>query len=192
MPKALVVVDVQNDFCEGGSLAVEGGHDLAVRLHEMLKDGRPVDYKKVVATKDWHNPANDNGGHFHATPDFSDSWPGHCIANSTGAEFGGGLQGYYFDDVFHKGWNEPAYSGFQGKSVRNMTSTLGGYLGIYGIDTVVVVGIASTHCVMQTVKDALDRGYRVEVPSVLSVGVGGPEAHAKALKEMEALGAVVL
>lgn len=191
MSKALVVVDVQKDFVEGGSLAVEGGLNVAYAVHEYMnaQKGR---YKKIVATKDWHNREGDNGHHFSDTPDYVDTWPAHCIASSTGAEFANGLDAIHFDDIFHKGWDAPAYSGFQGKSVHNSTTSLHGYLAAYGMSEIDVCGIASTHCVKQTVLDALDKGYIVRVLSTLSVGVGGEDAHKQALAEMKAAGATIL
>lgn len=192
MSKALVVVDVQNDFCEGGSLAVEGGHAVALGIHALISGGGRRDYKKVLATKDWHNPSTTNGGHFHDSPDYTDTWPVHCIANSDGARFANGLDAIHFDDEFHKGWDKPAYSGFEGRSARNQTTSLGGYLSAYGLVEIDVCGIASTHCVKATVIDALDRGHVVRVLSDLTVGVGGAEANAAALKEMAEAGAVIV
>lgn len=191
MSKALLVVDVQRDFVEGGSLAVDGGLRVAKFTHELIRNNRK-DYKKVVATKDWHNRVGTNNHHFSKTPDFVDTWPAHCVAGTTGSEFAGALGGLMFDDVFHKGWNEPAYSGFQGISVRNNTTSLHAYLSAYGLVELDVCGIASTHCVKATVLEALDKGYIVRVLSDLTVGVGGAEAHAVALKEMESAGAVIV
>lgn len=186
MATALLVIDVQKDFVEGGSLAVPGGNEVAQRIDEHIRK-RGVLYKKIVATKDWHNREGDNGHHFSATPDYVDTWPAHCIASSTGAEFAH-LDPRRFHDIFHKGWNEPAYSGFQGVSVYNRTSTLGGYLGIYGIDHVEVAGIATDYCVKATVLDALNLGYKVTVLADLTAAVGDKQA---ALDEMESAGAQI-
>lgn len=195
MSRALVVVDVERDFVEGGSLAVPGGLAVASGVHDLISGPGRRHYKKIVATKDWHNPAGDNGGHFHADPDFTDTWPGHCVAHSEGAMFAPGLDAIHFDDEFHKGWDEPAYSGFQGKSARNSTTSLDAYLQFYGLSELDVCGIASTHCVKATVLDALDLGYIVRVLSDLTVGVnidGTGRAHKEALAEMEAAGAVII
>lgn len=193
MTRALVVVDAQKDFVEGGSLAVEGGLEVAQNIHALMLDEKTKRYyKRIVATKDWHNREGDNGGHFHNSPDYADTWPGHCVAGTTGAEFAGGLSGLDFDDIFHKGWNEPAYSGFQGISSRNMTTSLDSYLKTYGVEEIHVCGIASTHCVKATVLDALDKGYTVKVLSQLTAGVGGYENHQRALKEMEVAGATII
>lgn len=200
MSKALIVVDVQKDFVEGGSLAVEGGLAVASGVHSLITGPGRRDYKKIVATKDWHNPQTDNGGHFHADsgemfdagPDYVDTWPAHCAAHTDGAQFANGLDALHFDDEFHKGWDEPAYSGFQGISARNSTTSLHSYLSAYGLIEVDICGIASTHCVKATVRDALDRGYIVRVLSDLTVGVGGAEANAAALKEMQEWGAEIV
>lgn len=195
MSNALIVVDVQNDFCEGGSLAVEGGLQVARDVHDLITDNGRIYYRRIVATKDWHNPQTDNGGHFHDSPDYADTWPGHCVAGSTGADLAANLDGLLFDDVFHKGWNKPAYSGFEGTSTRNATCSLEDYLRTYGIDEVDICGIASTHCVKATVLDALRLGFKVRVLSNLTVGVnvdGTGQAHLAALKEMEEAGAEIV
>lgn len=193
MSRALIVVDVQKDFCEGGSLAVEGGSEVSHRVHDLIENqGARVYYKRIVATKDWHNPLSDNDGHFHESPDFSDTWPAHCAASTTGAEYANGLNALQFDDEFHKGWDKAAYSGFEGYSARHMELCLDDYLRMHGIEEVDVCGIASTHCVKATVLDALDKGYTVRVLSNLSVGVGGYDAHQRALKEMELAGAIII
>lgn len=190
MSRALVVVDVQRDFVEGGSLAVEGGLAVAHGIHELIEKGSAkIYYNRIVATKDWHNRNGDNGGHFHSEPDFVDNWPGHCVAGSTGAEFANGLNPLVFDDVFHKGWNEPAYSGFQGNSVRHADLSLDDYLRSYGIDEVDVCGIATDYCVAQTVMDALDRGYKVRVLSELTAAVGDQK---DALAVLRAAGAEIV
>lgn len=192
--RALVVVDVQNDFCEGGSLAVAGGLQVAYDIHDFIKHPATY-YSKVVATKDWHNAKGDNGHHFSDNPDFVDTWPAHCIANTRGSDLAANLDGFLFDDVFHKGWDKPAYSGFEGVSVFNKTSTLAGFLGVYGIREIDVCGIASTHCVKQTVMDALDKGLLVRVLSTLTVGVdvdGTGIAHKQALADMESAGAIII
>lgn len=186
--RALIVVDVQKDFCEEGSLAVEGGLQVSHDLHDLLNNGGKVYYARIVATKDWHNRMGDNGGHFHESPDYADTWPGHCVAGTTGAEFANGLNALQFDETFHKGWNEPAYSGFQGEGVAHHQS-LDTYLRTYGVDEVDVCGIATDYCVKATVLDALDKGYKVRVLSRLTVAVGN---KADALAELESAGATIV
>jgi len=112
MSKALVIVDVQNDFCEGGSLAVAGGAAVAGGLTEHLRRHR-ADYALVAATRDYHvNP----GAHFAAEPDYRDSWPVHCVAGTEGAELHPGLDRSGVDEVFDKGRDTAAYSGFEARS----------------------------------------------------------------------------
>lgn len=191
MSRALIVVDVQKDFCEGGSLAVEGGLAVSHGIHDLINEGGKIYYNRIVATKDWHNSFGTNNFHFSDEPDYVDTWPPHCIAGSTGAEFANGLNALQFDETFHKGWNQPAYSGFEAEGVAHHQS-LDTYLRTYGIDELDICGIASTHCVKATVLDALDKGYTVRVLSNLSVGVGGDDAHLTALHEMQAAGATIV
>lgn len=193
MATALIVVDVQRDFCEGGSLPVAGGLEVARKIDTYIHD-RGFFFKKILATKEAHKKGSTNGGHFSEKPDYIDTWPAHCVVNTPGAEFAGGLSPRQFHDIFEKGIDEPAYSGFQGKSMYNKTSTLKGYLGLYGIRSITVVGIASTHCVKATVLDALRYGLEVEVIEDLTVGVdvdGTGDAHRAAIEEMRAAGAKI-
>lgn len=190
MKTAFIAVDVQKDFCEGGSLAVEGGHAVAQGIHEYLPEMVGF-YATQVATKDWHESNSDNGGHFHENPDYSDTWPAHCVASSSGAEFCPPLNGFIFDEVFVKGWGEPAYSGFQGHGERHH-ACLEDFLRGRGIERVDVAGIATTHCVKATVRDALDLGFEVRVLAGLTAAVGGEEAQRQALAEMEGWGATII
>src|SRR5439155_7990729 len=107
---ALVIVDVQNDFCEGGSLGVSGGAAVAAAIGRRV-ESRTSGYDLVVATRDWHE---DPGAHFSATPDFVDSWPAHCVAGTPGAELRPEVAGLPAD-VFDKGRRSAAYSGFEGR-----------------------------------------------------------------------------
>jgi nicotinamidase/pyrazinamidase len=110
--RALIVVDVQKDFCEGGSLAVEGGAAVARSLTELLADpARRATYAHVVATKDYHV---DPGGHFSDEPDFRDSWPPHCVVGTSGVDFHPAFDPSAVEAVFHKGHYSAAYSGFEG------------------------------------------------------------------------------
>jgi nicotinamidase/pyrazinamidase len=191
--KVLIVVDVQNDFCEGGSLAVAGGTDLAKRLHSLF----PA-YDSVVATRDWHTSVNDNGGHFAKTPDFKDSWPVHCVSNSAGADFKTPLEAEDFEEVFLKGFGEPAYSGFQGKG-HYTGQTLQQYLDEYldGADdagftglSVDIVGIAFDYCVKATALDAVKLGFTTTVLFDYTVAVS-PETEKAAWKELTEAGVTI-
>ncbi len=110
--KALIIVDVQNDFCEGGSLGVGGGADVATAISAHVADHRP-DYAHIVATRDFHL---DPGHHFSDEPDFVDSWPPHCVIGTPGADFHPNLALAPIEAVFSKGREEAAYSGFEGAS----------------------------------------------------------------------------
>lgn len=149
--RALIIVDVQNDFCEGGSLAVTGGAALARAISDYLAEA--ADYHHVVATKDFHI---DPGDHFSGTPDYSSSWPPHCVSGTPGADFHPSLDTSAIEAVFYKGAYTGAYSGFEGVD-ENGTPLLN-WLRQRGVDEVDVVGIATDHCVRQTAEDAVRNG----------------------------------
>jgi nicotinamidase/pyrazinamidase len=159
----LIVVDVQNDFCEGGSLSVRGGAAVAAAISEHLGHGG---YDHVVATRDYHiNP----GAHFSDTPDFVASWPVHCVAGTPGASFHPELDVGPIEAVFSKGAHAAAYSGFEGSTPEGRT--LVEWLQAFEVDTVDVVGIATDHCVRATALDAARAGFAVRVLLNLTAGV---------------------
>jgi nicotinamidase/pyrazinamidase len=187
---ALVVVDVQNDFCEGGSLAVVGGADVARAIAEYIEDGGRH-YRTLVATRDWHV---DPGGHFASThrqkPDFRDSWPDHCVAGTPGAEYHPALAATlarHRDAEFLKGQHEAAYSGFEGTLDGAGTTSLADWLRGRDLDAVVIAGIASDFCVRCTALDALRYGFDATVLTDLCAGVG-PESTARAWRDMQSAG----
>jgi nicotinamidase/pyrazinamidase len=180
---ALIIVDVQNDFCEGGSLAVTGGAEVAQRITALLS-GSPG-YAHVVATKDFHI---DPGSHFSATPDFVDSWPVHCVAETAGAEFHPELDVSPIEAVFKKGHYSAAYSGFEGTDGDGTSLTA--WLTARGIERVDVVGIATDHCVRATAADAVAAGFTTRVLLDLTAGVS-PETTASALDGLRAAGVEV-
>jgi len=182
MKKALVIVDVQNDFCEGGSLAVAGGAAVARGLTEFLREHRG-DYALVAATRDFHV---DPGAHFAAEPDFRDSWPVHCVAGTEGAELHPDLDRSAVDEVFDKGERTAAYSGFEARSAGGRL--LGERLRELGVEELDVAGIATDYCVRATVLDALAGGFRVRLLGKLSAGVA-PATSEQALSDMKAAGA---
>lgn len=155
--RALVVVDVQNDFCEGGSLAVTGGAAVARAVSGYLTD-QADRYAVVVATADRHV---DPGDHFSDTPDYVDTWPPHCRAGTPGAEFHPDLDVAPVQAVFAKGAYSAAYSGFEGIDASG--ETLAGWLRGRGVDAVDVVGIATDHCVLATALDARREGFDTTV-----------------------------
>jgi nicotinamidase/pyrazinamidase len=182
--KALVIVDVQRDFCEGGSLAVSGGAGVAKRITQHLGD-HADDYDVIVATRDYHI---DPGPHFSDEPDFRDSWPRHCVAGTPGIEFHPDLDTSRVDAIFDKGQYAPAYSGFEGQTPDG--HRLAEYLRSRGIEHLDVVGIATDYCVRHTTLDALKEGFEVTVLSDLIAGVASGTSEA-ALKEMQGAGASI-
>lgn len=211
MSRALIIVDVQNDFCEGGALPVEGGAALAAEISEYV-DAHHGQFDHVVATQDWHI---DPGAHFSEQPDFVDSWPPHCVAGTRGAELHPDLDTEYIQAYFRKGQYTAAYSGFEGllapddavptgdrtpgalplsgagsgQAADEDAIGLDDWLRSHDVEEVVVVGIATDYCVRATALDAVQAGYTVTVPRALTVGIA--EDPEDAFAEME-LGGVEL
>jgi nicotinamidase/pyrazinamidase len=215
MSRALIIVDVQNDFCEGGSLPVEGGAELAGAISEYV-DAHHGQFDHVVATQDWHV---EPGTHFSDNPDFIDSWPKHCVAGTRGADLHPDLDTEYIQAYFRKGQFTAAYSGFEGllapedavptgdrkpgampvtggASGGDLEGGLPGeplagedaiglddWLQSHDVEDVVVVGIATDHCVKATALDGVQAGYSVTVLRNLTVGVA--EDLDDAIAEME-------
>jgi len=164
MSRALVVVDVQKDFCEGGSLAVAGGAATAARISELLATDHGYDH--VLATRDHHI---DPGPHFSATPDFLDSWPPHCVVGTGGVEFHDNLTFRDFAAVFDKGEYAAAYSGFEGRDADGQS--LAGWLVAHDVAQVDVCGIATDYCVRATALDAATAGFPTRVLLDLTAAV---------------------
>jgi len=211
MSRALIIVDVQNDFCEGGSLPVEGGAELAGAISEYV-DAHHGQFDHVVATQDWHV---DPGAHFSDDPDFIDSWPKHCVAGTRGADLHPDLDTEYIQAYFRKGQFTAAYSGFEGLLAPDEAVPTGDrkpgampasggapggdldvealagedaiglddWLQSHDVEDVVVVGIATDHCVKATALDGVQAGYSVTVLRDLTVGVA--EDLDDAIAEME-------
>jgi nicotinamidase/pyrazinamidase len=212
MSRALIIVDVQNDFCEGGSLAVAGGADVAGAISEYV-DAHHLEFDHIVATQDWHI---DPGAHFSDTPDFKDSWPPHCVAGTRGAELHADLDTEYIQAYFQKGQFAAAYSGFEGLlapedavptgdrqpgvlsaagdsalsaagaetyAPSDEAIGLDDWLQSHDVEDVVVVGIATDYCVMATSLDAVQAGYSVTVIRSLTAGIA--EDLEDAIAEME-------
>lgn len=198
MARALIIVDVQNDFTEGGALGVDGGGAVAKGVTDLLADSG---YDLVVASRDWHDADNDNGGHFGPEPDFTTTWPAHCVAGSPGAEYHPALAADAVDVHIRKGQGVPAYSAFEGTAADAITSVTGDdstsdaapanlsqVLTAHGVDEVDVAGIATDYCVRATVLDAISDGRKVRVLTGLVAGVA-PESSEQALKDMAEAGA---
>ncbi|GGK90976.1 nicotinamidase/pyrazinamidase [Salinibacterium xinjiangense] len=187
MSSALFIIDVQNDFTEGGVLGVTGGGVVASGITRLLAE-HPESYDHVFASRDWHDGDNDNGGHFSESPDFVDSWPVHCVAGSAGAEYHAALD--LGPSVIHvrKGQGVPAYSIFEG--TRGSGEVVQDVLSRLGVTTIDVVGIATDHCVLASALDALGAGFTVRVLTDLVAGVA-PESSAAALERLASAGATV-
>jgi nicotinamidase/pyrazinamidase len=163
--RALIIVDVQNDFCEGGSLAVAGGAAVARGITALLARPRHG-YDHVVATKDYHI---DPGSHFSDKPDYSTSWPAHCVAGSAGSDFHPELDTAQVEAVFRKGAHAAAYSGFEGKDDDG--TPLADWLRDHDVQQVDVAGIATDYCVRATAADAAANGFETRVLLGLTTGV---------------------
>ncbi len=183
MPRALVVVDVQLDFCEGGSLAVAGGAAVAAAITRHVATH---DYPYVVATRDHHV---DPGAHFSDTPDFATSWPPHCRVGTPGASFHPDLELPDLVPVFDKGAHAAAYSGFEARDRDGRG--LAAWLRERGVTELDVVGIATDHCVRATALDAAAEGFATTVLLELTAGVA-PESTARALDELRAAGVTLV
>ncbi|MEJ7726197.1 MAG: isochorismatase family protein [Actinomycetes bacterium] len=181
MSRALVIVDVQNDFCEGGNLPVVGGADIAIGINAYV-EAQGDAYAHIVATKDHHV---DPGAHFSEHPDFVDSWPVHCVVGTEGAQFHTQLETEPIEETFFKGAYAAAYSGFEGATPDGVS--LADWLRDRGVDTVDVVGIATDHCVRATALDAQQEGFRTRVLLDLTAGVAIPTTE-RAVEELRAAG----
>ncbi|MEU5907815.1 isochorismatase family protein [Micromonospora sp. NPDC047527] len=181
MANALIIVDVQNDFCEGGSLAVAGGAGVAAGISRLLAS-EPDRWDHVVATKDYHV---DPGAHFGDPPDFVESWPRHCVVGTSGSEFHPDLATGRVEAIFHKGEHAAAYSGFEGHADDG--ECLADWLRRHDVDRVDVVGIATDHCVRATALDAAREGFATTVLLELTAAVA-PATTDVALRAMDGAG----
>lgn len=190
MTSALLIVDVQNDFTEGGALGVDGGAAVAAGITEHLHDHAGA-YDLVVASRDWHDGDDDNGGHFATTaaPDFVTTWPVHCVAGTPGAAYHPALDTGPIDVHIRKGQGRPAYSAFDGTTDDG--EVLADLLRDRGVTELDVVGIATDYCVRASALDAVGEGVAVRVLSGLIAGVA-PASSDAALAELRAAGAEIV
>ncbi|WJY68660.1 nicotinamidase [Corynebacterium auris] len=184
MKTALLIVDVQNDFCPGGALATDRGDEVAAKIAELIStpDSRSREYSHILATQDWHI---DPGSHFSDSPDFQDSWPVHCVADSHGAEIKGTIDTSLIDVFFRKGEYSAAYSGFEASAEG---VGLADWLRRHDVDSLDVCGIATDHCVRATVLDAVREGFTVRVLRNMCSPVDDHNG-VRALEEMAEAGA---
>ena len=194
MSRALLIIDVQPDFCEAGALAVAGGNAVAAGIAADVQ-ARAGSYSAIITTQDWHI---DPGSHFSDTPDYVDSWPVHCVAGSPGARLHPALDGVRIDARFAKGRFTAAYSGFEARLLDPAApledesgALLGHWLAAHGITAVDVAGLAADHCVLATALDAAAAGLATTVLSELTAAVdpaGLPAVH----QQLREAGATVL
>lgn len=185
--RALIVVDVQNDFVEGGSLAVTGGRDVATRISDHLA-AHADDYAAVVASRDWHDPDSSNGGHFHAPgtePDFATTWPVHCVSTTPGSDYVAELDQRHLTHHVRKGMGRPAYSAFEG--VTDDGEALADLLRQLDVTDVDIVGLATDYCVRATALDARTHGFGVRLLDGLHAGVA-PASSETAVAELAVAG----
>ena len=178
MSRALIIVDVQNDFTPGGALAVPEGDAVIQRINALAESG---DYDLVVATRDWHPPDH---GSFSAQ---GGPWPEHCVQDTEGAELHPDLDRSHIDVVVDKGQDPSTegYSAFDGTDLAEL-------LRERDIDQVAVVGLATEYCVKNTALDALQEGMRVIVDSSAVRGVEVNEGDSEqALAEVRAAGGAI-
>jgi nicotinamidase/pyrazinamidase len=185
MHRALIIVDVQNDFCEGGSLPVAGGAEVAAAITDLVAE-TTSGYDHVVATRDHHI---DPGRHFSPEPDYRDSWPVHCVAGTEGVgfhpNFAPSVTSGAVEAVFDKGARAAAYSGFEGHNENGVG--LGDWLRAHSVTEVDVVGIATDHCVKATALDAVREGFTTRVLLDLTAGVAKATTET-ALAQLQAAG----
>lgn len=180
--RALVIVDVQNDFCEGGSLAVAGGAAVARALTDYLAGPDGARYEHLVATQDFHI---DPGPHFAADPDYVASWPAHCVAGTEGSRFHPDLDISRVEEIFRKGQYSAAYSGFEGASEGG--ESLLDWLTEREVTDITVAGIATDYCVRATAADSANAGFATTVLLDLTAGVAAPTTVA-AIEAMRSAG----
>jgi nicotinamidase/pyrazinamidase len=177
MAKALFIIDVQNDFCEGGSLAVAGGAVCASNITAFLND-HAAGFDLVIASRDWHSADGDNGGHFALAPqepDFVSTWPEHCVAGTVGAEYHPNLDTSFVDVHIEKGQGKPSYSIFEG--VTRDGQPLLELLDERSVTDVTVVGIATDYCVLASALDTKASGRDVTVITALTAGVAATSSE---------------
>ena len=191
MTKALLIVDVQNDFCEGGSLAVAGGAAVAQKITDYL-NANPGKYDLVVASRDWHDGDNNNGGHFANAgeePDWVNSWPSHCVSGTYGAEYHPNLDANLIQVHVEKGMGKPSYSAFEG--ITRDKKTMAEVLRDAGVDELDVVGIATDYCVLASAIDARSEQLRVNVLADMCTGIA-PASSSVAFDRMQQAGCTVV
>lgn len=195
MKKALIAVDIQNDFVEGGALGCEGGKDVSARVRELIEESKKKGtYALYISTQDWHRGGGcTNGGHIAEKPDYTDSWPAHCIAETEGADFCEPLEVKDFDYRILKGFETPSYSGFSDNAYEagDKNLSLMEILKEEKITEVDIPGIAFDYCVAQTAKDAVEQGLNVRILKTLTATINKENENTIA-EELKKLGVEIV
>jgi len=186
--RALFIIDVQNDFTEGGALGVDGGAAVAAGVSALLA-AHPDTYAHVFASRDWHDGDIDSGGHFGDSPDYVDTWPVHCVADTPGAQYHPDLTTDGVEFHVRKGQGVPAYSIFEG--TIDDGRTVAQALIAAGVSDIDVTGIATDYCVRASALDALEHGQHVRIITDLVAGVAAQSSEA-ALAELAHAGAELI
>lgn len=182
--RALLVVDVQNDFCPGGSLPVAGGDAIATAISRWIA-AAGANYDLVVATMDWHPGPDEGFEHFSDRPDYRHTWPPHCVHDTAGAALHPNLALPDGTVTVRKGQHAAAYSGFEGTDAAG--TPLVEILRRAQISAVDVVGLATDYCVLATALDARVAGMSVRVLTDLVAGVA-PDSSREALERLATAG----
>ena len=189
--RALLIVDVQNDFCEGGSLAVAGGAAVASKITDYLKTNAG-EYSLIIASRDWHDADSSNEGHFAidgAEPDFVSSWPPHCVSGTAGADYHPNLDQSFIDVHVRKGMGHASYSAFEGFTAEGRA--LEQVLSDAGVTELDVVGIATDYCVLASALDARKTAIAVTVLTEMCAGISVASTD-EALAKLKQAGCAVV
>ncbi|HYD06869.1 MAG TPA: bifunctional nicotinamidase/pyrazinamidase [Reyranella sp.] len=192
--EALIVVDMQNDFCEGGALAVPGGHAIVPRVNRLI-----AEHDHVVLTQDWHPPGHASfASAWDGAEPFSSRafpygpqtlWPAHCVQGTTGAEFHPELEATKAEMIVRKGFHRgvDSYSAFQ-ENDRTTRTGLDGYLKARGFTRVTICGLALDYCVAWSALDAKLAGFDVTVVLDATAAIDLDGSRDRMLNEMRQAG----
>ncbi len=197
MTHALLVIDLQNDFCPGGALAVAGGDEIVHGINAAMND-----FDAVILTQDWHPAGHSSFASTHDADPMSMTempygtqvlWPDHCIQGSAGAQFHANLQTDRADLIIRKGYN-PAIDSYSAFFENDKTTPTGleGYLRTRGIDTLTLVGLATDYCVNYSAVDAATSGFKVIVRTDLCRAINFDGSLASATAGMQKSGVRLL
>lgn len=192
--KTLILTDIQNDFMPGGALGIKGANAIIPIINQLMSD-----FDSVIATQDWHPPHHISFASTHkkkvgevilVNGVEQILWPDHCIQHTHGADFASGLQKGRIEAVFHKGTDPKidSYSTFF-DNARSHHTGLADYLRKRGLNDLYFVGVATDYCILYSVLDALELGFKV---SVIQKACRAIHDEAKAFEKMKSQGAIII